>query len=245
MLSNHIYRNLFPWKSLQDFVQVLLKNVIYNDGRMIAIAKPYGVGIHTPYFKATSRSKYLLESAILGDVKYCIKDGLKLLGEQLNVKNLQISKTSDRFMSGIVLLSTNDKANHKIKAACIASRKHDKTLYTFLCITKGFPLMNSPFIKETVGIRLEQINEQTKEKEPVIIYNPSRASIKKQINVKVYADLRILEYNRLYDVALVELSCSSERWKFMRTYLSSKACFILGNLCNSLNTTFIFIFSFR
>lgn len=230
MRLNHIYRHLYPWKCLQDFVNVLLKNVVYNDGQLIAIAKPFGVGIHSPYLKVTSNIFHLLDSAIFGDPKFCIKDGLKLLSKQLGVKKLQVTKSSDRFMSGIVLLTTSNKTEKKVQEACLASKRHEKSLYSFLCITKGAPIMASPFIKELVGIKLNVVNEQSKEKEPFIVYNPSRSSFIKQNNIKVHADLRVLEYNRLLDVALVELGCTSERWKFMRTYLSSKACFILGNV---------------
>ncbi len=233
----HPFQNLYEWKSMKEFVEMLAQNIVYNDSNLIAISKPWGVGIHKPEVMITNKNSHLLFGAYSGSAKYCVNDSLELLSQLLNVKKLKFVKTIDRFMSGIILLVTNESTEKKVIKAINRCKPMEIPFMKFWCITKGWPVVNAPFLRERVGIKLLEIDELGEHKESIIIpseqlTNNMRRRQRPQSDglvVKtVLSEMRTIEINKFLSAALIELSTTSLKWNFIPCYLADKAAFVLG-----------------
>jgi 23S rRNA-/tRNA-specific pseudouridylate synthase len=233
----HPFRNLYEWKSMKEFVEMLAQNIVYNDSNLIAISKPWGVGIHKPEVMITNKNSHLLLGVYSGCAKYCVNDSLELLSQLLNVKKLKCVKTIDRFMSGIILLVTNESTEKKVIKAINRCKPMEIPFMKFWCITKGWPVINAPFLRERVGIKLLEIDELGEHKESIIIpseqlTNSMRRRQKPQsdglIVKTVLSEMRTIEINKSLSTALVELSTTSLKWNFIPCYLANRATFVLG-----------------
>jgi 23S rRNA-/tRNA-specific pseudouridylate synthase len=222
---------------MKEFVEMLAQNIVYNDSNLIAISKPWGVGIHKSEVMITKKNSHLLLGVYSGSAKYCINDSLELLSQLLNVKKLKCVKTIDRFMSGIILLVTNETTEKKVIKAINRCKPMEIPFMKFWCITKGWPVINAPFLRERVGIKLLEMDELGEHKESIIIpseqmTNNMRRRQKPQsdglIVKTVLSEMRTIEMNKCLSAALVELSTTSLKWNFIPCYLANKAAFVLG-----------------
>lgn len=90
--SKHLYRNLFDWNSQIDLAKLLAKNIVYNDYGLIAISKPWGLGIHKPAdnvidLKNPSNAEQILNNQIFGQPKYSIADVIDLFGQLMHLNH--------------------------------------------------------------------------------------------------------------------------------------------------------------
>ncbi|XP_015783566.1 mitochondrial mRNA pseudouridine synthase RPUSD3 [Tetranychus urticae] len=226
--SSHVYQRIYNWTHLDQFADHLLSKILLNDPETVCLAKPFGVGIYNAYDKSNHPEK--IEPKKFGDPRYCVNDVIDILANKLNVGRLSFAETQDRIFSGIMVLSKSPKGVERIKRSIKVSRALHLSPYTYHCLTYGAPMMKEPIVEEIVAIEQIIVNEKTGEKDTEIIYNPSKSILYKNKDVrKVKAELKVLDYNSSLNVALVELSCSRTNYHFVRCYLASKACFILGD----------------
>ncbi|XP_053215057.1 mitochondrial mRNA pseudouridine synthase RPUSD3-like [Panonychus citri] len=226
--NHHVYQNIYPWNRLEQFVDHLLSQTLYSDNDIIAIAKPFGVGIYNPYDKSNLPDK--IEPNIFGDPRYCIADALETLSEKLNTPDLSICITENRIVSGIIVLAKSSKGSKRTKDAYLRGKMAKDQVFTFHCLTHGPPMMKEPIVEEIVAIQEICVNENTKQKEPEIIYNLSKSQIRRRDEIRrIKAILKVLDYNSSLNVALVEISCNRTNYHFVRCYLASRACYILGD----------------
>ncbi|PRD28876.1 UNVERIFIED_CONTAM: hypothetical protein NCL1_31120 [Trichonephila clavipes] len=112
--SVHCYKKLFPWKNNSELAEHLASTIAYNKDGLIALNKPYGIQIHHDETD-TPRGKQRFVIPSLPNCDLTIEETLDDLKEHLNVPNLTILKSTEKYSSGIVLLSTNDNTTASVK----------------------------------------------------------------------------------------------------------------------------------
>lgn len=232
-----IYRNLYPWRNLNQFVEVIKSTIVYKseDNSVIAINKPFGVGTHTVHDNNTTKQNQdRILYQLYGSPRYCIQDALKPLSDELGSEiPYQVLKGIDRYMSGLTLLTTNLAGDRiRFKNAIAGSRASQTPPFGFRAITSGYPLIPNDKIKEKVGIELVEVDELGDYKEPLIVNNPSRRfQVRNTRSVDCFqVELEVKKVNKELSTALVELFVSKLGWDFARCYISSKTSFILGDV---------------
>lgn len=232
-----IYQNLYPWKNLQEFVKLIKSTIAYTseDNSVIALNKPFGVGIYASQDKNdTKQNQDKLLYKLRGYPKYCIEDVLKPLSDELeSPKPYKVLKGLDRYMSGLVLI-TNDFDFYRPKFLKSLAHSRCKKIppYGLRAITSGYPTINSNKIQETIGVELIEVDDLGDYKEPIIVTKPSKRFFNKyEKNRETYqVEFEVKKTNREYSVALVELYLSNLKYDFARCYVSSKTSFILGDV---------------
>lgn len=231
-----IYRNLYPWSSLSQFVDQLVSTIAYksHDNSLIALNKPFGVGTYTAIDKnvnKTNQDKLLYQ--LSGHPRYCLQDALDSISQEFkSPAPYQVLKGIDRYVSGLVLI-TNDYKKHRqnFERSISTSRINKCPPYGFRAITSGYPLIKSDRIWERVGCELIEIDELGDYKEPIICANPGFSFKKKKANKKMFqVEMVIKKISQQYSTSLVEIYVSNMSWDIVRCYISSKTSFILGDV---------------
>lgn len=231
------YQNIFPWSNINEFVSSITQSIIYKsqDNSIIAINKPFGVGIYQPQdlnTKKQNQDKILYR--LTGTPKYCIQDVLEPLTSHFQSQEpYKVLKSIDRYMSGIVLLSNNWKEHRKALIRSTSTSKcNNNPPFGFRAITCGYPNFKQGKLKERVGIQLLEVDELGDHKEPIIVDKITSKFLKKPTKDMTISqvELEIKKINLTLAVALVELFVSKTLWDFPRCYLSSKTTFVLGDV---------------
>lgn len=230
----HPFNVLYPWKTLTEFVDVLEQRIVYNDNKLIAIDKPWGVAYHKA--NKTLHKPYAFESLSLipGEPKFCLNNALPMLEERLGVEKLQFVKLIDRYSSGIILLSSDDATTEAAHKSLRTNKSEGRMFYNFVCIAQGFPAIQGDELSEKVRIKLRDIDELADYKEPII----TPPVYKKQDIDNGYLArvcIRINSLNRLNSASYLRISTNQLRWNFVRCYVADKAAFIVGDLRFSSN----------
>jgi 23S rRNA-/tRNA-specific pseudouridylate synthase len=227
---------LYPWgSSLAAFVDYLYANIIYQDDDIVALNKPWGVGIHLQHPEIHKKNSYLLDMESIGNPSFCLDDALGELDAKLNVRpGLKYGKTIDRFESGIVLLSKTPRGLREIKKATRRNQTDNNPFRTYWVITKGYPLIESGSeTNEEVVIHQHEMDDLGEFKEPEIISRIQLAKRKlkeEEFYRRSFVNMKVLDTNKKMAVSLVEISSTIVRWQFIRCYAASKASFILGDV---------------
>lgn len=232
-----IYRNLYPWNNLSEFVKLIKSTIAYTseDGSLIALNKPFGVGTYTAQDKNdTKQNQDKLLYRLKGFPKYCIQDALKPLSDELkSPRPYQVLKSLDRYMSGLMLITNDlDSYRTRFKKSLAHSRSKRIAPYGFRAITSGYPTIKSNKIEEIVGVELIEVDEFGDYKEPIIVTRPSQKFRNRYDRDRdtFQIEFEVKKTNREYSVALVELYVSKLRFDIARCYVSSKTSFILGDV---------------
>lgn len=228
IVFDHVFQKIYPWRNLDEFVDYLHSNILFNDGVVIAIPKPFGVGTHFPEYIIKQRDQ--IDPKAFGNVRYCIKDALPGLAERLNSPELHIAVTGERTVGGITVLGTSKEIAVKINRKCANTRRFYNYPMIYWCITSGIPLIKHNELKERVGIEKIVIDPRTHHVAFDIKYNPTKSYLNKDHVKSVRCQIKILEQKTRLGVALVEIRCSRVTHNFIRCYLASKGCFALGNV---------------
>lgn len=228
---------MYPWANLNQFFNLVKGTIAYKseDNSLIALCKPYGVGVHTVLDRNRSKQNQdKLLSRVPSQPRYCMQDILKPLTDELkSEKPYQILKGLDRYMSGLILI-TNDTERYekRFHNSLKASRSSKMPPYGLRAITSGYPTIISDTIYERVGVELLEVDEFGDYKEPIIVKTPSRKHVTGHDSEKTsfQAEMKIKKINREYSASLLDLYVSKIKWDFPRCYISSKTSFILGDV---------------
>ncbi|KAH9425842.1 hypothetical protein DERP_005061 [Dermatophagoides pteronyssinus] len=258
--SKHLYRNLFDWNSQIDLAKLLAKNIVYNDYGLIAISKPWGLGIHKPAdnvidLKNPSNAEQILNNQIFGQPKYSIADVIDLFGQLMHLNHpLHIVKAPDRRWSGLVLFSEEKTMeNHILKAIRRAKAQRTPPM-RFYCVVNGLiPSVEiGRWYEERCGIRLTEIDELGQSKEPIYVSpNDMSHNIRKkgahrdnkyQLGPVKSASIkyRVLAQNPDLAVSLIDLHTTITKWSAIQCFLAYKTSFILGDTFFSYRVKHIF-----
>lgn len=230
----HPFNLMYPWKNLEQFVDLLEKQIIYNDKNLIAIDKPWGVAYHKP--NKTIYKPYSFEtlSLIPGEPRFCLNDALRILEERLEVEKLDYVKTIDRYSSGVILLCSNEQAKARIRKCINRSKSHRIPLYSFQCIAQGFPAIQGDEISEKIRIKLRELDDLADYKEPIIVPEKVHRN-DRDPGYLTRVSLRINSVNKLNSASYLNVCTNQMRWNFVRCYVANKAAFVIGDLRFSAN----------
>lgn len=221
----HCFKNLYPWKTLSDFSNHLKSSIVYNEGGLIALNKPYGVGIYRCN-KRDDGSTGAVNLASHEDFSYTIEDCLQDLKCYLNVSDLTILKSCERYASGIVLLSINEVVSARVRKSQSIARGKKIPPYIYWALSNGDSLY--PALKQNVGIKLIALKSKN-EKQPVIVKSFSKREIRKKKVKPVVVEHRTIAVNKETSTAILEIATSSAKWHFVRVYASSQVSGIMGD----------------
>jgi 23S rRNA-/tRNA-specific pseudouridylate synthase len=214
------YDSLYPWKNVSEFAQNLFDRIVYNDGRLIALDKPWGIGTYLTNSRTTKDTQYIM-SQVPGRPKYCINDALPELCSKLKLPELHVLRSLDRQTSGLMLLGNDLKLKDNLKQSTNISKLTSKPPLAFECITSGYPI--NQHIKEKVAIVMETVD---KGKQAVI--RPISAAHRGAEAYKVQVEMKVIADNKSLAVSHVQLDVNSIRWHFPRIYAASICSFVLG-----------------
>ena len=232
----HPYANLYPWgNSLTAFVDHLYNNIVYQDENILAIDKPFGVGIHLDEPTIHSKNSYILDMKTIGQPKYCLDDALPELESKLGLKKeLKLGKSIDRFESGVVLFAKNEEGMKEIQKISKRNQTRRTPFRTYWVITKGYPLINEgKEMSEEVVIKQEEIDELGEWKEPLILdpkQVPKNKFKEQSLYRRAFVSIKVLDTNKKLSVSLLQINSTLIRWQFIRCFAASKSSFILGDV---------------
>lgn len=107
---------------------MLYFSLFCSDG-LVAINKPYGVGLQKKGIPGNDESLFAVE------------DVLPELSQALSLKSLKPAKLTERFTSGISLLTSSDSAaNEKIRKCYKINETLHMHTYTYWAVTLGEPI---------------------------------------------------------------------------------------------------------
>ena len=236
-MAAHPYKNMYHWKSLREFSQHLADSKVYFDGKLLAIVKPWGVGIHKVHVNVNERNSHLAKCMVPGSPNYCVRDSLDHLCQLFDVNSLRIVKTVNRFASGIILLATDKDTESKVNKAIRRAAALEVPAMTFWCVTKGWPTICGDSLKERVGLKLLEIDELGDHKQTMIVRAEDLTNRMRKRNPQsdgmivtpALVELKTVGVNKALGVACLQLSTNVTKWNFIECYLAYKASFVLGN----------------
>lgn len=227
----HPYLHLYPWKSLQDFANVLQQSITYQDKNIIILDKPWGVGIYQKYPAIHKKNSDLIQWAgRFGDPKFCVADALPLLSEMLGLKALVIARSLDRYESGLMVLAKSPKGVSTWNVFKTRAKTQNIPYMHYLSVCRGTPFVPDGFSKERIAIKLLEVDELGDHKVPVIETKFTKTQAVKQNMKTGVVSLRLLDVNSSLATSLIEIGTNVRKWNFVRVYAASKASFILGDV---------------
>merc|ERR1712071_145039 len=214
--KNHAFQELFPWKTKAQFIEVLAKNVIYNQDGIIAINKPYGVPVQ-------KKSQVFGENESLFSIEEALKDLAGILGHERIVP----AKVTERFTSGISLLTYHEAGSSKIRKCFINNRSMQIPAYKYVAVTVGE--LQAMKYRDTVGLGWLTHSDYPG-KVPYIMRNYSKKNVKEGLIHQVQLQYRIISQNSSSPMCnLVEMETSSNKNHILRVYMSDCLSPVLGD----------------
>ncbi|XP_067008389.2 mitochondrial mRNA pseudouridine synthase RPUSD3 isoform X2 [Anabrus simplex] len=197
-----------------------------HDDGLVIINKPYGVGSHQPC--KTSMGSAVIEdnlnTATSDSNNFYLSTVLPQISEALGYPKLTIVKASERFTSGITILSAREEVTSRVQK-CMKKSKHQQYLSnSYLAVVLGSP--KPPALSQKVGLKLET-NPLDGGKQPVIMNEWSRNAVSRKEVFPITVKHMTLQQSHL--ASLVELQPSLNKWHFLRVYMAYLLSPILGD----------------
>lgn len=228
---DHPYKQVFPWKSLNDLVDILHGNIAYQDKNFVILDKPWGLGLHKANVRVHKKNADIIEwVGNFGNPKFCLMDAMPLLCEKLNLPNLQLIQSLSRFDSGLLVFGKHPQAGRILNKYKKRALTTNRPYINYVAICRGSPSIPGGFIQEKVCLRMLEIDELGDYKEPVIVYNASQRSREKFKMKTSIMSMKVLDVNKQLATSLVEIRTNKTLHDFIRAYAASKASFILGDV---------------
>ncbi|XP_003707989.1 pseudouridylate synthase RPUSD4, mitochondrial [Megachile rotundata] len=216
----HPYKQIHPWKSMTEFSEDLLANIIFNEDGLVALNKPYGIkrdGVKV--------SAYGVPNA----VNYTLTEAVPYISKHLGYPNLAIIKCPEMYMSGVTLLATNEKIQRAVEVSVIQNKYLS---YKYWVVTCGKP-------KQLEGkhrVAMKSMQRPNHDGSKAVIVTSWSKNDEKLNRIKLLnTEFKILSNSILDLCSLVEITSSTKRWHAIRLYASTYLYSpILGdNVCGS------------
>ena len=225
--------HMFSWRSLEEFVDRLHSSICYQDDAIVAIQKPWGVGIHRAHPTLKKQQMHMVSYLSFGDPRFSLQDGLPFLAERLHSPPLTPVRPIDRFESGLVLLAKGDKGIHVINKSINRCKPQGIPYAKFWCITKGYPVIPGSLVSEKITVMKKDADELAEYKEPMLIdkraFRSSFIRQHQQDFVTGAVEMRVLASNHKLAVSLLQIATNQTKFSLVRCYAASKTSFILGD----------------
>ncbi|XP_035232676.1 mitochondrial RNA pseudouridine synthase Rpusd4-like, partial [Stegodyphus dumicola] len=197
---------------------------------LVVLNKPFGIKVYG-HDKPGARSKTGQNNASSVPVcDFTVEDALPHLKNYLNVSNLSILKSAEKYTSGIMLLSADQKISDSVKRSFNIAKNRKLPHLIHWMLTLGYPV--ATYKKERVGIKFLEAGEG-EIRQPVIVNDVSRRAVALKRIHPVLVEFRVLSTNPALPTSLVEIATSSVKFHFVRVYASDRIATILGDVLYS------------
>ncbi|XP_042218823.1 mitochondrial mRNA pseudouridine synthase RPUSD3-like [Homarus americanus] len=228
-VEGHIYKQLYPWKTKYELAEHLKSTQVYHSDGLIALSKPYGVPQHKPSAATEEGTQTTIVQTLFSgstpDHMPAVQDTLPILKDLYGVEHLEVVKSTERWSSGLILLSTCSKLTEKVQKSLRRSKAFQQPPQTFWAVTVGVP--RPVTVATKTAISLEYISGIGKV--PVIQKKYSQASVSRGEAKTSVVEHRALLYNKDTDASLVEVNIQTLKWHFLRVWLSHSYSPVLGD----------------
>ncbi|KYN28389.1 PREDICTED: RNA pseudouridylate synthase domain-containing protein 4-like [Trachymyrmex cornetzi] len=207
----HPYNQIHPWKSENEFVKDLLKNIIYNSDGIIAINKPYGIPL---YSKSDVNSRLHLYHKIAGAANYSINDVLPYLAKELDVPMLIPSFGAEKYTSGVYIFGINEKVCYQLD---LSRRRNQGRYKKYWVVTTRVP--NEIKGKHHLAMILKK--SALGDKKPIILTQWNKNAVKRNEVKIMNIEYKIISNSTNNLSSLIEIVSSSRKWHGIRLFAST------------------------
>nr|XP_033323022.1 mitochondrial RNA pseudouridine synthase rpusd4-like [Megalopta genalis] len=207
-IDTHPYKQIHPWRSLTEFSNDLVRNVIYNNDGLVALNKPYGI----PHTRTeVKRAKHFIPNA----VEYTLHDALPYIAEKLNYPKLIVVRKPEKYMTGVTLLAANPQVESKIE---LSLRRGNNFTKNYWAVTTSLP--NRLMGKERLALKSVS-NPQNNNKKPVLITSWSNNSHKRGDIKILNFDFKVLTSSTSNSCSLLQIRASSNKQHAIRLFAAT------------------------
>lgn len=133
-----------------------MNTIVIADG-LVAINKPYGLGVH----KSTSAAE--------GESPFCMDDIMEELGWRLgHSAALQPIKFTERFTSGVSLLTTSDETAARVRRCYAVNESLKLPTFAYWAVTLGQPAPDERALHRS-GLSWVSSRDDLKTKLPILV----------------------------------------------------------------------------
>ncbi|CAK9805915.1 Pseudouridylate synthase RPUSD4, mitochondrial [Anthophora quadrimaculata] len=205
----HPFKQIHPWKSVKEFADDLLNNIIYNKDGLLVLNKPYGIP------RGNGNNEFNKTNYVSNSVHYTLEDALPYICSQLKYPQLTISKCPEKYMSGITLLATDAKVLHAIELAYTRSYFFGNTYWV---VTVGVPSVPS----HSYRLALKLISNPQYKHHKTILTSKWSINEEKYRKIKIFkARYEIISNSTLNLCSLLKLRASTESRHAIRLFAST------------------------
>lgn len=227
-VKKHVFKKLYPWQSKKDLALHLKNSEVYNDGGLIALCKPYGIPQVGHYEAPKEESRTIVQTLASGGVPDnvpSINRTIPILKELYNVDHLEVVKSTERWSSGLILLSTDPNVTEKVKKCFRSSQALQQPPLTYWAVTCGMP--RPVAVAKRVPFGLEHVPNTGHM--PVIKKEHAKSDIKSgKIKLAVVEHVTKV-FSKESDMSLVEVNVHITKNHFLRVWLAYSYSPILGD----------------
>ncbi|KAK3882425.1 hypothetical protein Pcinc_013199 [Petrolisthes cinctipes] len=224
----HMYLKLYPWKTRLALAEHLKSSEVYNQDGIIALCKPYGVAQFGKCDKENSTGIQGVHTggwSVLPDDLPGVMDALPDLRLMYGEPELQVVKSTERWSSGLIILSTSPKITENVQKCWRRSKTSEEAQLTFWAVTVGLPKPVSDATK--IGIKTECVENMGNV--PVLVKNYSQASLKRgEVRLSV-VEHQALAFNKDTQAGLVQVKTQTTKHHFLRVWLAHSYSPALGD----------------
>ncbi|XP_042872349.1 mitochondrial mRNA pseudouridine synthase RPUSD3-like [Penaeus japonicus] len=227
-MKMHVFRKLYPWQSKRDLAVHLKGSEVYNDDGLIALCKPYGISQVSDHPRTKEGSLTIVQTLASGGVPDhvpSIESTIPILKDLYNVDHLEVIKSTERWSSGLILLSTDPGVTEKVRKCFRSSQTLQKPHMTYWAVTCGMPKPVTVARRVPIGLEYVPNTGQV----PVIKKEYTKSDIKKGKTKLAVVEHVTRVFNRALDMSLVEVNVHLTKNHFLRVWLAYSYSPILGD----------------
>ncbi|KOC68229.1 RNA pseudouridylate synthase domain-containing protein 4 [Habropoda laboriosa] len=208
----HPYKQIHPWKSLVEFADDLLNNIIYDKDGLVVLNKPYGI---IRGGQDVNGEIHTRRNSVPNSVTYSIQDALPHICKQLKYPQLTISKCPEKYMSGITLLAADSKVQHAIELAYVRSLFFANT---FWLVTVGVPKI----LKGSHRLAIRTISNPQFQWKKTILTTSWSQNEEKSRKIKLFkCEYEVLSNSTLNLCSLIQLKASTMARHALRLFAAT------------------------
>ncbi|KAG0699589.1 Mitochondrial mRNA pseudouridine synthase RPUSD3 [Chionoecetes opilio] len=227
--NSHVYKKLYPWEASEELAEHLRSTQVFHEDGLIALSKPYGIAMEKVDRPRGAEPHSVVETVGGGGGgganTPAMSQVLPTLKTLYGVDHLEIVKSTERWSSGLMLLSTCSKVTEKVQKCLRRSKTLSQPAMTYQAVTLGLP--NPATANTKVATKLEYVHDLGNV--PVIQKSYSRSAAAKGEVKPTVVQHRALVYSKEHDASLVELKAQVSKWHFLRVWLAYSYSPVLGD----------------
>ncbi|XP_015601102.1 mitochondrial mRNA pseudouridine synthase RPUSD3 [Cephus cinctus] len=215
--KKHVYENIHPWKSLDEFSTSLLDNhLLYCHDGLVALNKPYGISGRTVFDKDGSKLKS--ENDIPNSVNYTLTDAIPHIKRTLGYSSLEPIKIPEKYTSGVALFAVNEEIKQKVMK-CFREAQSIKVIpRTYWVVTRYMPKEQEGHKHLAMKLQRSPCKTYTV---PVIINNWTHMEQKRRDIKILNVDFKVLSNSTQNLSTLLQIKTSTTKWHALRLFAAT------------------------